>query len=315
VFTRSTLVILGKISATCIWALWLILHKGWHEVLSLHAFLQLLSFVSAVYLVLASFLSSFFLLILSSFLLSFHSSFIWRELFLNYLLYHVSISFCRQVPIINTTGFLVCRHYCPKLFGQYICVSPIFPLPLNFTQNMFCWSENLNVKPGIVRFISSSYMKLPKCLFLFPCPSEIYNPLEILSHSWNLCMPKWALSKSSPKVLRAKTSEMTGTPLCVNMWNTPVCQYVGLLSSAYQFPTGTTSSLAVLILCSQVQDSLQLTVIGLIPVLSIAPYAWSSQQHWWFFLVVLLCELRYFKYSCFQRRWFYASATLTIHFL
>jgi hypothetical protein len=69
-----------------------------------------------------------------------------------------------------------------------------------------------------VRFIISSYMKLPKCLFRFPWPWEICNPIEIWSDSWNLCMPKQTFSKISPKVLRVKTSEMTGTLLSVNVW-------------------------------------------------------------------------------------------------
>jgi hypothetical protein len=73
-----------------------------------------------------------------------------KQLFLNYLLYYANISFCRQVPFVNVTGFLVCRYYCHLSFGQCIYVSPIFHLPLNFTQNMFCWSETLNFKPGMV---------------------------------------------------------------------------------------------------------------------------------------------------------------------
>jgi hypothetical protein len=97
--------------------------------------------------------------------------------------------------------------------------------------------------------------------------------------------------------------------------NTPACQCVGLLSSAHRFPIVTTPSWAVLVLCSQVQDWLQLTVIGLSPVLSIAPYAWSSHHAWpWFFFVVLRCGLRYFMYLCFQSRCFTVSGTLPVHF-
>jgi hypothetical protein len=55
---------------------------------------------------------SFFLLPTYSFFIPPFFSFFFhlpRQLFLNYLLYHVNICFCRQVPIVNVTGFLVCR--------------------------------------------------------------------------------------------------------------------------------------------------------------------------------------------------------------
>jgi hypothetical protein len=99
---------------------------------------------------LLSFLSFFLLPTYSFFIPAFFSFFfhLTGQLFLNYMLNHVNISFCRKVTFVNVTGFLVCKYYCHNSFGQCIHVSTIFHLPLNFTQNMFCWSETLNVKPG-----------------------------------------------------------------------------------------------------------------------------------------------------------------------
>jgi hypothetical protein len=86
-------------------------------------------------------LLSFFVLPTYSFFISPFFSFFFhllRQPFPNYLLYHVNISFCRHVPILNVTGFLFCRYYYHFSFGQCIYVSPIFHLPLNFTQIIFC---------------------------------------------------------------------------------------------------------------------------------------------------------------------------------
>jgi hypothetical protein len=121
--------------------------------LVLEDLLQLLSCVSHVHIFFSSFLSSHLFFLHSSFLFILLS--FGQQLFLNYLLYHVNISFCRQVPFVNVIGFLVCRYYGHISFGQCIHVSPIFHLPLHLTQNMFCWPETLTVKPGMVGHTST----------------------------------------------------------------------------------------------------------------------------------------------------------------
>jgi hypothetical protein len=61
----------------------------------------LLLFISSL---LPFFLPSYSVFIPPFFSFFFHLA---GQLFLNYLLYHVNISFFRQVPIVNVTGFLV----------------------------------------------------------------------------------------------------------------------------------------------------------------------------------------------------------------